>query len=149
MIDLGLFPNLLFLRIHAVSVFNIAMALDTLSTITSSSCIRQIVFSIEAPGVDICNRLDSKMAGLPLSYLESVRLEMGESDFQCWSQGFPRLGSRDLVRRLFHSFLLVLHGDSFFVLILTGSRWVRLAIGVALLMMTATTHRHKSGAGTP
>ncbi|KAJ6463933.1 hypothetical protein C8R45DRAFT_1024641 [Mycena sanguinolenta] len=105
-IDLSLFSNLQFLRISLYcQLHQIAIALQTLSTITVSSAICDIVISfwptlIKAQA--ICDQLDSKIAGLPLQHSWSVGLEMNimNIDYYTWVASlFPRLQSRNLLYR--------------------------------------------------
>jgi hypothetical protein len=67
-LDLSLFPNLLFLRIG----IGYEPAVDTLETITTSSCIQQIVFSY----IDrrFCGQLDSHVADFSMGHLPKVGL---------------------------------------------------------------------------
>ncbi|KAF7343385.1 hypothetical protein MVEN_01770900 [Mycena venus] len=100
-IDLSQFSNLQFLRIN-IYAFQQAMtiALDTLATITSSSPIRRIVLSIlPAYNVeaDMCDLLDSKVAGLPLQHLSAVELETNIEYYNRLASYFPRLRSQNLL----------------------------------------------------
>ncbi|KAF7352636.1 hypothetical protein MVEN_01229300 [Mycena venus] len=79
-IDLSLFPNLLFLRIK-VSVTT--KAFDALSTITSSSRLRQIILDIAHSCGDRCDRLDSIVVDLPLPHLPFVGLEKDIITYTC------------------------------------------------------------------
>ncbi|KAF8213598.1 hypothetical protein K438DRAFT_1101332 [Mycena galopus ATCC 62051] len=91
-VNLSLFPHLLFLRIHQLATGSTAtMALDTLSTISSSSRIQQIVLEIKLPTADLCYQLDSNIAGLPMLHFPSIGLEMSINQYHRWAQHFPRL----------------------------------------------------------
>ncbi|KAJ6463926.1 hypothetical protein C8R45DRAFT_1220042 [Mycena sanguinolenta] len=102
-IDLSLFSNLQFLRISFFRHQVIAIALQTLSTITVSSPIRDIVISFSPANFDaqtICDQFDSKVASLPLQHLRSVGLEIDIGHYTWLADFFPRLQSRNL---LYHS----------------------------------------------
>ncbi|KAJ7811139.1 hypothetical protein B0H14DRAFT_1475204 [Mycena olivaceomarginata] len=93
-LDLSLFPKLLFLRIE----FGYEQpAVDVLETITTSSCIQQIVFSqIERR---FWGQLDSRVADLSMGHLPKVGLEMGIDTYNVYVPYFPRLHAKNL---LFH-----------------------------------------------
>ncbi|KAF7352783.1 hypothetical protein MVEN_01245000 [Mycena venus] len=97
-IDLSLFPNLQFLHI-SVYISCTTLALAALSTITSSSRVREIIFSIRPPRANACAQLDSEVAGLPLQHAFTVGLEMGAEVYARWAPHFSRLNSRNLLCR--------------------------------------------------
>jgi hypothetical protein len=97
-LDLSLFPNLLFLRIE---IGYKQLAVDTLDTITTSSCIQQIVFS----QIDrrFCDQLDSLVADLSMGHLPRVGLEMDIHVYNVYAPFFPRLRAKNLVSMVFLS----------------------------------------------
>ncbi|KAJ7698981.1 hypothetical protein B0H17DRAFT_317093 [Mycena rosella] len=98
-VDLSLFPTLVLLRVF-VSSTALQTALDIFSTIAPSSCIRKIVImrSIFLAS-DVYQQLDSGLSDLPISYPLTVELEMDNEDYNHVIQFFPRLSSRNLLRR--------------------------------------------------
>ncbi|KAJ6463925.1 hypothetical protein C8R45DRAFT_1024622 [Mycena sanguinolenta] len=106
-IDLSLFSNLQFLRISFYCQSHlIAIALQTLSTFTVSSPIRDIVISFSPANTNaqtICDQFDSKIASLPLQHLWSVGFEINIGYYTWLADFFPRLQSRNLVCRPLHS----------------------------------------------
>ncbi|KAF7352812.1 hypothetical protein MVEN_01248000 [Mycena venus] len=94
MVDLSLFPNLLFLSIN---ISDLTRTLETFSTITSSSRIRRIVIHLESTVA--IDQLDSKIAGLPMQHLPIVNLEMNPDQYVGYVPLFPQLGAKGLLQR--------------------------------------------------
>jgi hypothetical protein len=93
-LDLSLFPNLLFLRIG----FDYKQpVVDTFKTITTSSCIQQIVFSHIRRYTQSCGQLDSLVADLSMGHLPRVGLEMDIDAYNAYVPYFPRLHAKNLV----------------------------------------------------
>ncbi|KAJ7792678.1 hypothetical protein B0H14DRAFT_163431 [Mycena olivaceomarginata] len=103
-INLSRFSNLHFLRIHfsPPSDHKLGLVLESLSTLTSASPIRQIVMHSSPSGwsgEETCDPLDAKMAGLELAHLASVGLEMNIHEYTRAVPFFPRLRSKNLLSR--------------------------------------------------
>ncbi|KAF8208202.1 hypothetical protein K438DRAFT_1813598 [Mycena galopus ATCC 62051] len=102
-VDLSLLSNLQFLCIDFLNYScNTPIALRTLSTITSSSPIRQIVFNfypVDDYLHDICAQFDTQLSDLPLSSL-SVGLETSDETYTRLAPFFPRLQSKNMLCRL-------------------------------------------------
>ncbi|KAF8208182.1 hypothetical protein K438DRAFT_1813568 [Mycena galopus ATCC 62051] len=106
-IDLSLFSNLQFLRIgcHNFPCHSVPVSLRTLSTITSSSPICQIVvyFPPRNHGHlhyhDISALFDTQMAVLPLPSL-SLAFEMSDQEYTRVVPFFPRLQSKNMLCRI-------------------------------------------------
>ncbi|KAF7352694.1 hypothetical protein MVEN_01235300 [Mycena venus] len=92
-IDLSLFPSLMCLRMK-INMHHITQALDTLSTVTSASRIRQIIFRLRFRSSVACQQLDSKVASLPLQHPLTVGFEGHVEESH-----FPQLTSRNMLRR--------------------------------------------------
>jgi hypothetical protein len=71
-------------------------AIDPLSGITPSSRIRRIAVHFRAPSSGICRQLDFRAAGLPMSRLPTVALEMHVVTYNIWESHFRRLRSKAL-----------------------------------------------------
>ncbi|KAF8208183.1 hypothetical protein K438DRAFT_2012991 [Mycena galopus ATCC 62051] len=101
-IDLSLFSNLQFLRIDFQNFpHRIPIVLRTLSTITSSSAIRQVVFNfypVDDYLHDICAQFDTQLSALPLSSL-SVGLETSDENYTRLAPFFPQLQSKNMLCR--------------------------------------------------
>jgi hypothetical protein len=131
-LDLSLLSNLQFLRIEVASYLDfevqMAIALDTLSTLTSASPIRQIVISgcgAATRNAQACDQFDTKVASLPLQHLSSVGLETSLDLYSHSVPLFPRLYSKNLVCRCpFQLFFFTLTLDSSSAVVLTGLRCV-------------------------
>ncbi|KAJ6534607.1 hypothetical protein DFH09DRAFT_118976 [Mycena vulgaris] len=87
-IDLSLFPQLRFLRI-SMDHGGFQNALDALSTITASSCIRTIVIIISLPAAVDHELLDFKLSNLPMHHPPTVEIEMDPYAYDRAS-GYPR-----------------------------------------------------------
>jgi hypothetical protein len=103
-VNLSKFSNLHFLRIHfsSPSDHQMGLVLESLSTLTSASPIRQIVMHFSPlgwSGEETCDPFDAKMAGLELAHLASVGLEMDIHEYTRAEPFFPRLRSKNLVCR--------------------------------------------------
>ncbi|KAF7330924.1 hypothetical protein MVEN_02432100 [Mycena venus] len=98
-VDLSLLPNLLFLRIRVNWSGTLGATINTLSTITSSSHIRQIDIPIYISTLrnDYCSQFDSKITSLPLSHLLKVGLEVDIGVYGACILRFPRLRSSDML----------------------------------------------------
>jgi hypothetical protein len=108
-LDQSLFPNLLFLRIEFCYE---QPEVDTLETITTSSCIQQIVFS----QIDrrFWGQLDSRVADLSMGHLSKVGLEMDIDAYNLYVPCFPRLHAKNLVSIALPSWaVLILFGSAF------------------------------------
>ncbi|KAF8208200.1 hypothetical protein K438DRAFT_318196 [Mycena galopus ATCC 62051] len=101
-VDLSLLSNLQFLRIDFQNFpHRIPIVLRTLSTITSSSAIRQIIFNfypVDGYLHDICAPFDTQLSVLPLPSL-SVGLEMSHQNYTRWVPLFPQLQSKNMLCR--------------------------------------------------
>ncbi|KAJ7342868.1 hypothetical protein DFH08DRAFT_962897 [Mycena albidolilacea] len=75
------------------------MAIDALSTITSSSHIRRINFLFSYPTRNACAQLDSTLAGLSLDHPLAVEVEIMPGRYNI-SPYFPQLNSRNMLRRV-------------------------------------------------
>jgi hypothetical protein len=92
-----------------------------------------------------CDQVDSKVAGLPLKHLLSVGLETGVQNYSRLEASFPRLQSKNLVRRRlfipsFRNADWVIH--SFAALILDGLRCISVSWLSYGSTLTAYTQRH-------
>ncbi|KAF7343391.1 hypothetical protein MVEN_01771500 [Mycena venus] len=105
-INISLFSNLQFLRINIIYPHrSMTIVHGTLAAITSSSPLRQIVFSfwpVSHVEVAMCKQLDFKVANLPLPHLSSVGLEMNINEYNRSVPFFPRLDARNLLCRTEH-----------------------------------------------
>jgi hypothetical protein len=101
-INLLLLSNLsvLYIRIPQPGIAD-SMALDTLSTITSSSRTRQITLSFRSPQESLRHntftQIDSALAGLPLNPPPAMELEMDGEEYDQWAPHFPQLNSQNMV----------------------------------------------------
>ncbi|KAJ7697202.1 hypothetical protein B0H17DRAFT_1197601 [Mycena rosella] len=103
-INLSLFPQLEALYIAIPSVNAQQIALDTLATIPPLSHIHRVVIHSSFLDRAVCEQIDSKFSDIPRLSLESVDLEMdtiwGDLKTDNLSEYFPRLSSRNLLRRI-------------------------------------------------
>ncbi|KAJ7478544.1 hypothetical protein FB451DRAFT_1242208 [Mycena latifolia] len=101
-LNLSTLPNLRLLRLCTPLRGSVQRALDTLSTITTTSCIRQIILWRSSLDRGACDQLDSKLVSLPVQSLPVLELEMNSivrgPTIDNLDQFFPRMASTNLLR---------------------------------------------------
>ncbi|KAJ7141662.1 hypothetical protein C8R43DRAFT_1016963 [Mycena crocata] len=98
LVDLSLFPHLALLRMW-IYLDALPTALETLSTIVPANRLRRIIISPMFIDTEHCQELDYKLWSLPLQSSTSVELEMNKRDYDLLVALFPRLRSKNMLKR--------------------------------------------------
>ncbi|KAJ7144157.1 hypothetical protein C8R44DRAFT_846113 [Mycena epipterygia] len=96
--DLSALHNLAILRLY-IDPPNYRLALKTLSTITASSRIRQIIIRSPVRNNHICDQLDARLGSFPMQDSPVVVLEMPAAQFSDVYPYFHRLSAKGVLRR--------------------------------------------------
>lgn len=96
-IDLAAFPKLIFLRIH-IPVSPLSIAIGTLSTISPSDRLREVVIQGTFGEPPACTEIDSILSRVLLHTSVSVELVPRRADHDPDLTQFPQLSARNIVR---------------------------------------------------